>query len=136
MSNRLVIPTRNSENTDSRSGFVYCIREPHGYFKIGQAINVYSRLSTLQSATPFELVVEGMIRVDDRCAAERFIHGLLAQYHHRNEWYKLPNKSAWHDACAAYRKHLVEESRPKPIPAPTYDNYSDDIRRQLAKLPT
>jgi hypothetical protein len=132
MSQRLVIPKHTARPT-----FLYLIREQHGLYKVGIAHNVRVRLSTLQSATPYELTVCATVEVKRGLQAEAFVHSLLEPYHVKGEWFKLPSEQTFHNAVKKYRAALrVRRPRepaivlPEPEPWP---DYNDFIRSKLLK---
>ena len=131
MSQRLIIPA--SKTINPRYGYIYLISEPYGLYKIGQSINVALRLQVLQQATPYNLTVVDTFEVQDRFSAEQYIHGVLAAYHVRNEWFNLPNKTYWYDTLTQYQEYLRQLSIPKPVPTPTFDHYNEDIRAELTR---
>lgn len=93
---RLIIPDRRLRS----EAFLYIIAEPHGAYKIGFAIDVEQRLATLQAATPYELTVLRKVPRRDVRQAELAVHGLLARYHLRGEWFKLPSVELFDEALA------------------------------------
>lgn len=73
--------------------FVYAIR-PADYWpplvKIGKAHDVKSRLGTLNTGSPIELVIECYYEVPDAGRAERYMHLRLHDRRVRGEWFKIP----------------------------------------------
>lgn len=70
------------------SGYVYAIHNPawDDYVKIGVALDVYDRLNSYQTSSPFrdyELI--GYVFSDDRLALEKEIHN---KFDRNNEWVK------------------------------------------------
>lgn len=134
MSDRLVIPRTKR---DQRAGYVYLISEPFGLYKIGHATNVQVRFNTLQLACPYDLVLLASVNVKDRHVAESFIHGLLATYHVRGEWYRLPDgKTTFDEAIRCYRQHLKTKIATTQLATDTsFNNYSQSVRDELARRP-
>jgi hypothetical protein len=74
--------------------FVYLITDGK-FCKIGFAKNLKVRLCTLQNATPHDLRIVDAIETDQPRALEAFLHGLFANKHHRNEWFKRITIEEW-----------------------------------------
>lgn len=79
---------QNKSARGIKSGYVYAIHNPawEGFVKIGVAIDVYDRLSSYQTSSPFrdyELI--GYVFSDDRLALEKEIH---SKFERNNEWVK------------------------------------------------
>ncbi len=70
-------------------GYIYLIRCGR-YFKIGVADNPAQRLTMLQIGNPHRLVLVKYWPSINATDEERRIHALLARYHVRGEWFKLP----------------------------------------------
>lgn len=72
-------------------GYIYAIGiEGHPYVKIGQTIDVRTRLDVLQCASPFALHLIATVYVSDWIRyIERHIHKALAPYRHRREWFLI-----------------------------------------------
>ena len=77
----------------SGPGFVYMIgfadRRLPRYFKIGSASIVQTRLSSLQTSSPFELKVVKAYWVDNMVLEERLLHEKHASARVRGEWFGL-----------------------------------------------
>ncbi len=67
--------------------FVYVIRCEQ-FVKIGKTTRKESRLATMQTANPFELVTIAIIDADDGDELERDLHKRFARYRHRGEWFR------------------------------------------------
>jgi len=89
-----------------RAGVVYLVSEPHGMFKIGHTTRIEERFKTLQLACPYDLQLLDILLVTDRHQAETFIHGVLAQYHSRGEWFSLPNGKADYDKAVSLLRSI------------------------------
>ena len=133
MSNRLVVP---KTKRDQRSGYLYLISEPFGMYKIGHATNVEVRFKTLQLACPYDLTLLASVRVKDRHVAESFIHGLLATYHVRGEWFRLPEgRVTFDNAIIRYRQHLKAKTVSSEPITTTFEQYDPAIQDELTKRP-
>lgn len=72
-----------------RDMFVYFIQcgGDRGPVKIGYSRNVEQRVSDLQVASPYPLVVIGKFKSDNAEAFEASFHRLFADLHLRGEWF-------------------------------------------------
>lgn len=67
-------------------GRVYAFRTPE-YVKVGWTnFGVASRKAQLESGHPYDLVT--VMDVPGTRTEERFVHGILAPFHHKGEWFK------------------------------------------------
>lgn len=57
------------------------------FVKIGIANGPDGRLCTLQTGSPYELVLLGMADWPD--SMERYLHGKLGEHHVRGEWFRM-----------------------------------------------
>ena len=89
------------ENT---SGYVYVISNQQGQYKIGKAADVNSRLQSLATGSPFELVVILSYRVTNALEEEARLHAQFSAKKIRNEWFMLSD-----DDVETIRK--ISESR-------------------------
>lgn len=67
-----------------------------GHIKFGISNSPKQRLSTLQVAVPFEVKLlsqSAPMERDHALSLERVIHGSLAQYHARGEWFRSAPKT-------------------------------------------
>lgn len=72
----------------NKPGFVYCISEQGGKFKIGKtALSPESRLKALQTANPSALKLCFAIKHEQPDRIERRIHGELKQFRVSGEWF-------------------------------------------------
>lgn len=91
-----------------KPGFVYMI-QCQDFIKAGLAVNVQTRLFTLQTGCPHELILLKHWPVSNMAEAEASLHRLWLAYHHRGEWYRLPfgtitaaiNCDTFEEACQA-----------------------------------
>lgn len=72
-----------------RTGFVYVVRCMQ-YYKIGITKDMESRAKGWQTDNPFDLEVITVFRSDRASAYERALHTRFRRYHHRGEWFQLP----------------------------------------------
>ena len=78
----------NNSAKGIKEGYVYAIHNPawEEYVKIGVAIDVYDRLASYQTSSPFrDYEVIGYVYSNDRLALEKEIH---AKFERKNEWIK------------------------------------------------
>lgn len=91
------------------------------FYKVGQASDPRSRLSSLASGCPFALSLVGWASVSRAAAttAERRAHDKLDRFHHRKEWFRAPAHvvlKAMHDAIVEAER--IEANRPPPPARP------------------
>lgn len=72
-----------------RPGFVYLLRSPTSFWKIGRAANPADRLKTFGVQLPFEVEYEHLIPVSDMVAAELYLHNQFAHRRTKGEWFAL-----------------------------------------------
>ena len=90
----------------SASSYVYLIRESwRGLVKIGVAHNPASRFRDLQNSCPQELVIIGLIPVDNAARLERKLHKRFSKKRYRGEWFSLSDK----DIRATLEEYGAEE---------------------------
>lgn len=78
----------NTGRSLNKPGFVYCISEQGGKFKIGKtALSPESRLKALQTANPSALKLCFAIKHEQPDRIERRIHGELKQFRVSGEWF-------------------------------------------------
>ena len=75
-------------------------------FKIGHTTIIAERFSTLQLACPYDLQLLDVLAVTDRHQAESFLHGVLAKYHVRGEWYRLPEGKKTYDEAIGFLRSV------------------------------
>jgi hypothetical protein len=75
----------------SNGGFIYVIRDNHGFLKIGVSSNPNARVAQLRagSAVPLTIVYAGALRCDGY-AIESAAHETLAKYRLEGEWFNCP----------------------------------------------
>lgn len=85
-----------------RSGYVYLLQSPTGFYKIGRAINPANRLKTFSVHLPFEVEYICLIQTDDMIGLELELHRRFAAKRGNGEWFALD------DADVAYVKGLAK----------------------------
>lgn len=83
---------QNAETQNGNvKGYVYLLRSPSGYWKIGRTVNPADRLRTFSVKLPFEVNYEHLIpcRLMTHIKAEKEIHGMFAQKRTKGEWFDL-----------------------------------------------
>ena len=121
----------------SLTRYIYVIGPAHGMQKVGLATDPRTRLSALQTACPFELVLHACVAVPfaEARAVEGRAHQLLAASRARCEWFETTPAAAVaaiHAAVAqtppqpvseqtgspaAWRISPLRQPRPEPIPS-------------------
>lgn len=74
---------------DKKSGFIYCLSDQQGHYKIGMSKNLDRRISQLATQPPFEIVVIASHQVYDMRKYEAALHWLHADKRLRGEWFSL-----------------------------------------------
>ena len=85
----LKVPVDAPEEDDA-PGFVYFVRMGDTDFvKVGytRSADPRTRLSSLQTACPYELVMEQAVYVNEPAVVEKKVHLAIAEKHHRGEWF-------------------------------------------------
>ena len=100
--------------------FIYVIGPQQGLQKVGLATDPQSRLTTLQTASPFDLVMHAAVAVPFREAhsVERRAHQLLARSRVRNEWFETSPAEAMaaiHSASAPFKGSATRAPDPSVI---------------------
>lgn len=68
--------------------YVYIVEmETTGYIKIGVASNIQKRLSSMQSSSPFKMLLLGCIKKEDAYKYEAKVHEKYKQFRVRGEWF-------------------------------------------------
>lgn len=60
------------------------------FVKVGVAIDIKTRMAMLQIGCPYSIKLLHCFQSEDAYADESSIHGELARYHFRGEWFMLP----------------------------------------------
>jgi hypothetical protein len=72
----------------ANGGFVYFVYEPLSKLvKIGRSKNVYKRLLSLSTSSPYDLTLINYGYFKDADKAEKSIHKQLAKYRVKGEWF-------------------------------------------------
>lgn len=69
------------------SGYVYAIKHPDGYMKIGRSGSPEERCRTLQAGSPYDLWVAAKVPVHDPARVEAEIHSYFEEKRVRGEWF-------------------------------------------------
>ena len=104
--------------------FIYVIGPAQGLQKVGLATDPRSRLATLQTASPFDLVLHASVAVPfgHAHAIERQAHRLLVRSCIRNEWFETTPAdaiAAVHAAAAPWVRKAAPATERANSPAPT-----------------
>ena len=79
--------------------FVYLISDGK-YCKIGFAVDLDQRFSTLQHASARRLTLRAAVETSRPRDLERILHGLLAKKHVQREWFNSISREEWSDCVA------------------------------------
>jgi hypothetical protein len=98
--------------------------ECEGFIKVGIAVDMKRRLADMTCHNPFPVRVISAqpIRADGAGHAERLAHEMLAELHHRGEWFRCPPRKAI--ACitaAIYR--VTSKPMPYDIALQDYEDF-------------
>ena len=98
----------DNECFDTGGGSVY-VFFCEGFYKIGVATNVGVRLSTIKTGNPFTIKL--LIKRWFLCPydQELNLHGILSDFRHRGEWFRLSNDAA---------RNLMKEMRRTDVIGP------------------
>lgn len=73
-----------------RAGYVYLVKGPKGYYKIGRSKNPSDRNRTFKLNLPFDIEYEHLVLCQDMHAAETKLHRVFAHRRSPNtEWFSL-----------------------------------------------
>lgn len=90
--------------------------ESHAVVKIGVATDVKKRLDQLQTASPFELTLLGVIAAPDAYGLETTLHLQFSHLHVRGEWFRLePELTSFIEAEASAAIQRVRRAPRTPI---------------------
>jgi hypothetical protein len=103
--------------------FIYVIGPEQGLQKVGLATDPRSRLATLQTASPFDLLLHASVAVPFGYAQtiERQAHRLLVRSCVRNEWFETTPAdaiAAVHAAAALWIRKATPSTAPANPPVP------------------
>ena len=71
-----------------RSGYIYIIKAG-GFYKIGRASQLSSRIKSHQTSNPNEVTLHKSKFVQDCINCEKELHGIFIKKLERGEWFKL-----------------------------------------------
>jgi len=60
------------------------------YVKIGKSKNILNRITSIQSANPFDLE---LLAIESDQSNELFFHNIFVDYHHKLEWFKIDKQT-------------------------------------------
>ena len=93
---------------DRKGGYVYCAMDAEaGVCKIGMSESETNRTKSLSTGYPGTLVSE-VVRVDDRCECENYLHRLFCERRIKGEWFK---GVSYQEFFAAIRKYKDEKAK-------------------------
>lgn len=72
-----------------KPGYVYLIKSPTGYYKIGRSKNPNNRKKTFGVQLPFEVEFEHLIKTDDMETLETELHLYFSHLRVNGEWFDL-----------------------------------------------
>jgi hypothetical protein len=108
---------------------VYLIRAENGLVKIGCSTGIERRLMYLQTGTPHELTLLGVIETDHPRELERQLHKRFADRRRRGEWFELSEDEII--SARAYGGPMTTHDPPKPSPTTRDRAFSCRIGRAL-----
>lgn len=77
------------DKTSDKYGYVYLIKSPKNYYKIGRTKNPKDRRRTFSVKLPFEVEFLCLIQTNDMYALERTLHKHFKSKRVNGEWFKL-----------------------------------------------
>jgi hypothetical protein len=81
-------PKENRVQKSDKWQYVYIVEmETTEYIKIGVASNIQKRLSSMQSSSPFKMLLLGCIKKEDAYKYEAKVHEKYKQFRVREEWF-------------------------------------------------
>lgn len=115
---------RKSPKLASESGFIYLIR-CNEFHKVGRAVCVQSRLSSLQTSSPYPLELIDSFKTLNSAGDERAMHRYLKAYRVQGEWFNVPAdvlaaRDQWFKPTATTQK---KKSLPLAEPEPAYHEW-------------
>jgi hypothetical protein len=101
---KLFKPYWDCEN--SEGGYVYCLHDQLGHYKIGISKQVTTRLKQLSTQPPFEIVLEFAFKAPFARRYEGLLHNIYSEKRLKGEWFTLTSediatikRDAWFDRC-------------------------------------
>jgi hypothetical protein len=122
--------------TQTGYGWIYVLDSQMGYFKIGKAKDLSSRVKALRILLPFRVTVAYAFEHPDCSSAERHLHGRFAHLRLNGEWFSLGIEELMYVRELADRRGLYEmpdgtlrrdESLPFEFPRDPHYVNPDDI---------
>lgn len=73
-------------------GDIYIARSDTGHYKIGISKTPTERIRYFDTIMPVEVELVYRFPSDNCRRGEKIMHQVLAEYHHRGEWFNLPQR--------------------------------------------
>lgn len=86
---RLKTLEREQTRERNRAGYVYLIKSPTRYYKIGKTGNPDDRMRTFNVKLPFEVSYLCLIKTDDMHLLEKELHERFSSKRVNGEWFRL-----------------------------------------------
>lgn len=84
------------KKSSKKEGYIYLLHSEVGYYKIGKAVDPWSRGQTIGTEHAYKVNLIYVARCTDRAKVERLLHQTLAEYRMNGEWFNLPpDKVEW-----------------------------------------
>lgn len=94
---------------DRKGGFVYCAMDAEaGICKIGMSESETNRTKSLSTGYPGNLVSE-VVRVDDKCECENYLHRLFSERRIKGEWFKSVSYEDFFTAIRKYKDEKIKQ---------------------------
>lgn len=77
------------EGRNAEAGFIYCLHDGVGHYKIGRTKQLHRRLHQITTQPPFPIQLEFAFRATDAITFEAHLHDRLAEHRLRGEWFTL-----------------------------------------------
>ena len=75
-----------------KPGYVYLLKGPSGYYKIGMTQNPATRRASFGVTLPFEVEFECLIKTDDMSGLELKLHDMYSNRRVNGEWFNLTSE--------------------------------------------
>ncbi len=84
------------KSTTTTEGYIYVLRSEAGHYKIGKAIDPFSRSKTIGTQHAYKIDLIYIALCLDYTRVERYLHQALSSYRMNGEWFDLPaDKVEW-----------------------------------------
>lgn len=74
---------------DEKAGFIYILKSENGFYKIGKAKDLQSRVTAWKHEFPIKIDLIHSFACKDRTLVENFLHNKYSKKRLQREWYKL-----------------------------------------------